>query len=93
MVRKADQPDGVRDFRGSRHVSEPGARQGECLAHGARDDQTLASGQQGQGARSIVVRELVVSLIHDHNGLARFAGLIDGLDDVKAQACTRGVIG
>ena len=50
VVGQADQPEGVGDLRCRGQVAQPGAGQGEGLAHGAGHDQPLPAGQQGQRA-------------------------------------------
>ena len=92
VVRQADQAKGVGDLRGCRHVADAGAGQGEGLAHGPRDDEPLPAGQQRQGAGRAVMGKLVVRLVDDHDGLARFAGLVHSLDDVQAEAGAGGVV-
>ena len=93
VVREPDQPQGVGDFGGRRHVAQAGTGQGERLAHGPRDDQPLPARQQRQRAGRAVVRELVVRLIDDHDGLAGLAGLVDGFHHVQPQAGSGGVVG
>jgi histidinol-phosphate aminotransferase len=63
-----------------------GTGKGKGLAHGARDDQALSAGQQGQGAGRARVGELVVRLIDDHDGPACFPGLVNRLHDVQAES-------
>ncbi len=91
VIRQAHETQGVGDGRVGGEVADAGAREGERLAHRARDDQAFATGQEGQRARRAGRHELGVRLVDEQDAVVRLVGGLDRVEgDRRARRVVRG---
>ena len=89
MVWQAHEPQRVDEGGVRGEIADAGAGESERLAHGARDDEALTTGQQRQGRALVVRGELEVRLVDDDDAVAR---LVHRLDDVEPERGARRII-
>ena len=82
VVGQADEAQGVDHGGVGREIPHPCAGERECLAHRARDDETLPAGQQRQRGPRVAGRELLIGLVDDHDAVG---GVVHCFDDVEPE--------